>query len=210
MPRHADHEQRRRQITDAARTVIAERGLPATTFESVSTTAGCSARLLQYYFGSKEELLRAARQAVLADAGRRFEASLAGLAETPTPPEAIRQVLLQRLPGTPAEVQDARVLAEFHDRAVTDASAASSGAAAALSALIVGLLQRDPASAGADPVDTARTATTDAADAAGAALRADLAVAATGGVVQGVLSREHDHAHAVRLIDLLVDRLFGP
>lgn len=60
MPKRVDHEERRRQITGALLRVAATTGLHATGIREVAAEAGVSVRLVQYYFGTKEELLLAA------------------------------------------------------------------------------------------------------------------------------------------------------
>src|ERR1700759_1924338 len=62
MPKRVDHEERRRQIAEALLRVAAARGLHATGMREVAAEAGVSLRLVQYYFGTKEELLLAAMQ----------------------------------------------------------------------------------------------------------------------------------------------------
>jgi AcrR family transcriptional regulator len=62
VPKRVDHEERRRQIADALVRTAATRGLHATGMREVAAEAGVSLRLVQYYFGTKEELLLAAMQ----------------------------------------------------------------------------------------------------------------------------------------------------
>jgi len=57
MPRRVDHEVRKRQITDAVVRITVQGGLPAVTFREVAAEAGVSVRLVQYYFGTKDQLL---------------------------------------------------------------------------------------------------------------------------------------------------------
>jgi AcrR family transcriptional regulator len=57
VPKLVDHEERRWQIADAVLRVAASRGLHATGMREVAAEAGVSVRLVQYYFGTKEELL---------------------------------------------------------------------------------------------------------------------------------------------------------
>ncbi len=66
MPKRVDHEQRRREIADALLRTAAKRGLHATGMREVAAEAGVSLRLVQYYFGTKEELLLAAMQQLAA------------------------------------------------------------------------------------------------------------------------------------------------
>jgi AcrR family transcriptional regulator len=49
VPRRVDHEQRRRQITDALLRIAGTRGLQAVTMREVAAEAGVSLRLVQYY-----------------------------------------------------------------------------------------------------------------------------------------------------------------
>ena len=62
MPKRVDHQERRRQIADALLRTAAVRGLHAAGMREVAAEAGVSLRLVQYYFGTKEELLLAAMQ----------------------------------------------------------------------------------------------------------------------------------------------------
>jgi len=62
VPKRVDHEARRRHIADALVRTAATRGLHATGMREVAAEAGVSLRLVQYYFGTKEELLLAAMQ----------------------------------------------------------------------------------------------------------------------------------------------------
>ena len=57
MPRRVDHEVRKRQITDAVVRITVKGGLPSVTFREVAAEAGVSVRLVQYYFGTKDQLL---------------------------------------------------------------------------------------------------------------------------------------------------------
>ena len=66
VPKRVDHEERRRQISDALLRTAATRGLHATGMREVAAEAGVSLRLVQYYFGTKEELLLAAMQQLAA------------------------------------------------------------------------------------------------------------------------------------------------
>jgi AcrR family transcriptional regulator len=52
-----DHDARKRQITDAVVRITVKGGLAAATFREVAGEAGVSVRLVQYYFGTKDQLL---------------------------------------------------------------------------------------------------------------------------------------------------------
>jgi TetR/AcrR family transcriptional repressor of bet genes len=57
VPRRVDHDVRRRQITDAVVRITVKGGLASATFREVAAEAGVSVRLVQYYFGTKDQLL---------------------------------------------------------------------------------------------------------------------------------------------------------
>lgn len=58
MPRHVDHDQRRQDILDAARDVIAEQGMAALSFRQVGRRLGGSTSLITHYYPTQELLLR--------------------------------------------------------------------------------------------------------------------------------------------------------
>jgi AcrR family transcriptional regulator len=101
MPKRVDHEERRRQIADALLRVAAARGLHATGMREVAAEAGVSLRLVQYYFGTKEELLLAAMQHLAARysarAVARFRAA-SGSASPASPRDIIAAILTEGLP----------------------------------------------------------------------------------------------------------------
>src|SRR5580658_8864803 len=76
VPKRVDHEERRRQIADALLRTAAARGLHATGMREVAAEAGVSLRLVQYYFGTKEELLLAAMQRLAAQFSDRVMARI--------------------------------------------------------------------------------------------------------------------------------------
>jgi len=57
MPKKVDHDARRREITDAVCRITLTGGLGAATFREVAKEAGVSVRLVQYYFGTKAQLV---------------------------------------------------------------------------------------------------------------------------------------------------------
>lgn len=59
MPRPSNREQRRAQIVDGLRVVMAEHGYDGASVASIARTAGLASGLVHYHFGSKEEILLA-------------------------------------------------------------------------------------------------------------------------------------------------------
>ena len=102
MPKRVDHEERRRQIADALLRTAATRGLHATGMREVAAEAGVSLRLVQYYFGTKEELLLAAMQHLAAQFGERGLARIRRLKDAEgqvSPRDVIAAILTEGLPA---------------------------------------------------------------------------------------------------------------
>ncbi|GAA2235171.1 hypothetical protein GCM10010413_38600 [Promicromonospora sukumoe] len=222
MPRLADHDQRRTQITDATRRVVAREGLGAATFQSVAAEAGISVRLVQYYFGTKRKFLLATHQAVVADAGARFTRRLEALGGDPAPRDVIQAILVELLPTDAERRQDTVVLNAFHTAALTASDVVAEdtlGAPRYLVTAIADQLRRAGAgaaasaggaqSAGSPADDAAGSATNGAADSA-ADLDAELIVAAASGLAQTLLIDASAASRADALLDRLLDRLVGP
>ena len=102
MPKRVDHEERRRQIADALLRTAATRGLHAAGMREVAAEAGVSLRLVQYYFGTKEELLLAAMQHLAARFSARAVARFREAAESGAlahPRDVIAAILAEALPA---------------------------------------------------------------------------------------------------------------
>jgi AcrR family transcriptional regulator len=104
VPKRVDHEERRRQIADALVRTAATRGLHAAGMREVAAEAGVSLRLVQYYFGTKEELLLAAMQYLAARFSERVLArarlTKAGASGGPASPrDVIAAILTEGLPA---------------------------------------------------------------------------------------------------------------
>jgi AcrR family transcriptional regulator len=102
VPKRVDHEERRRQIADALLRTAAARGLHATGMREVAAEAGVSLRLVQYYFGTKEELLLFATQQLAAQFAERVQARIKRIKETESPVnprDVIAAILTEGLPA---------------------------------------------------------------------------------------------------------------
>jgi AcrR family transcriptional regulator len=102
VPKRVDHEERRRQIAEALLRTAAVRGLHATGMREVAAEACVSLRLVQYYFGTKEELMLAAMQHLAAQFGQRAMARIRQVKKTEGPAdprEVIAAILAEGLPA---------------------------------------------------------------------------------------------------------------
>jgi AcrR family transcriptional regulator len=102
VPKRVDHEERRKQIAGALMRAAATRGLHATGMREVAAEAGVSLRLVQYYFGTKEELVLFATQQLAAQYGARVMARINGLREADgqaRPRDIIAAILTEAVPA---------------------------------------------------------------------------------------------------------------
>src|ERR1700683_5013341 len=102
VPKRVDHEERRRQIADALVRTAATRGLHATGMREVAAEAGVSLRLVQYYFGTKEELVLAAMQQLAAQFSDRAMARIRQSRQgdgPASPRDVIAAILTEGLPA---------------------------------------------------------------------------------------------------------------
>jgi AcrR family transcriptional regulator len=102
VPKRVDHQERRRQIADALLRTAAARGLHATGMREVAAEAGVSLRLVQYYFGTKEELLLSAMQQLAAQFAERGLARIRRTrpADGPARPrDVIAAIMTEALPA---------------------------------------------------------------------------------------------------------------
>src|ERR1017187_4096154 len=102
VPKRVDHEERRRQTAAPLLRPAATRGLHATGMREVAAEAGVSLRLVQYYFGTKEELMLAAMQQLAAEFSDRVLARIQRTKETGSPAsprDVIAAILTEALPA---------------------------------------------------------------------------------------------------------------
>jgi TetR/AcrR family transcriptional regulator, transcriptional repressor of bet genes len=74
---------RKRQITDAVVRITVKGGLSSATFREVAAEAGVSVRLVQYYFGTKDQLLLETQRHVAERSVARMQRLLADSGDTP-------------------------------------------------------------------------------------------------------------------------------
>lgn len=198
VPRLVDHEHRRRQITDAVRRVMVRGGLEAVTFQTVAAETGISVRLVQYYFGTKQDFLLATHRSVMEDAGARFAQRWTDLGADTSPRDAIRAVLTELLPLDDRRREEVFVLGAFGWAGITGAGITAEETFAA------------PRALAAIVADQLRRARPRAADPRSIDLDADLILMAIGGLAQSMLQGYGTAASALDLVDHLLDRILGP
>jgi AcrR family transcriptional regulator len=115
-----DHRLRRRQITDAVCRLTVKGGLQAATFREVAAEAGVSVRLVQYYFGTKDELLLSTQRHVAERATARIVTAVA--ATDGTPRAALRALLGSFIPVDADSRDNMLVFVALHTAGLVDPS----------------------------------------------------------------------------------------
>jgi TetR/AcrR family transcriptional regulator, transcriptional repressor of bet genes len=192
MPKRVDHEVRRRQITDALARITARGGLSAATFREIAAEAGVSVALVQYYFGTKADLLLATQQQLAQQVGIRLSHRIEA---TPDDPRArLRAIFAEFVPHDDESRQAMLLFIAFYTASLTQAGLARPEAQDipnALAAIVSHALRRAPLRAGVDPDQ--------------AALVLTLLVPALG---QAVLGGALTTADALASADYELDRIF--
>jgi AcrR family transcriptional regulator len=201
VPKRVDHEERRRQIADALLQTAATRGLHATGMREVAAEAGVSLRLVQYYFGTKEELLLAAMRYLAARFGERAVARFreaSGSRSPASPRDVIAAILAEALPADEERRTFHILYTAYFALSLTDP------------ALAIGPLVRN--STAVIDVMAAQVRVAQAAGDTPAHLDPDLEafslIAMSAGLATSVLSGQSAIQQAQAVIDYHLDRLF--
>jgi AcrR family transcriptional regulator len=113
-----DHEARRHQITEAVCRITAKGGLASATFREVAAEAGVSVRLVQYYFGTKDQLLLVTQQHVAQRASQRILARVAKVADTPR--ARLRAILTSFVPDDDESRENMLMFVALHTASLVD------------------------------------------------------------------------------------------
>ena len=108
VPKQVDHAARRAHIADAVLAVVARAGLEEVSVRHVAAEAEVSPGMVQHYFRTKDELMRAALERV----GAAVQERLGATGELP-PRELVRALFLQLLPVDGQRAREARVAVAF-------------------------------------------------------------------------------------------------
>jgi AcrR family transcriptional regulator len=198
MPRQVDQDQRRRQIAEAVWRMATRGGLEDVTLRQVAAEAGVSARLLQYYFGTRDELLLGALKILNNDAEQQARERLAMLGDAPGMRAIVRGVLLELLPLDEERRNRHLVYAAYFVRFLTDPALAKVAheAPRALENLVAGLLVQGQAF-GQVPLNINTEA------------EAAFLVAGAEGMQSSVLLKQRSAEDAVAMIDHQLARIFS-
>jgi AcrR family transcriptional regulator len=200
MPKRVDHDERRRTILEALCRIAARGGAGAVTFRQVAAEAGVSVRLVQYYFGTKADLLHAANRYVAQRAGPRIRAAVEALGPEPEP-RAVVRALAEQFLARDDERRDAMVLFyAFFTAQLTDPRLARSSAAEVPQALMTTIARQIERAQERGEADASLDASKEAL----------MFVSALPGIVAGAMVGYHSDAEAEALVDYAIDRLFTP
>jgi AcrR family transcriptional regulator len=128
VPKRVDHDERRRLIVRALWRITERGGLGAVSFREVAAEAGVSVRLVQYYFGTKAELLREANRQALQTMGARIaERALAAMDGDPSPRTVVATIAREFLPTDDESRRAMLLYYAFYTAQMTDASLRGAG-----------------------------------------------------------------------------------
>ena len=189
-----DHGLRRRQITDAVCRITVRGGLQAATFREVAAEAGVSVRLVQYYFGTKDELLLSTQRHVAERATGRIVAAVA--ATDGRPRAALRALLGSFIPVDQEGRDNMLVFVALHTAGLVDPTLARPEARQVPDALYETVRSRLQEAAPLPPgVD--------------ADLEAAVLVGLVPSLAQGVLGGTYDADQAFTILDYALTRALG-
>ncbi|RKT87811.1 regulatory protein, tetR family [Saccharopolyspora antimicrobica] len=117
MPKIIDHDQRRREIVEVAKQLIIEGGFEAATMRSIVAAAGYANGALKRYFPSKDSIIAATFQSVLAEMNERSGE------QRPEPEDAeaaLRHYVEAALPLDQYRIDSARILLALWEHSVAN------------------------------------------------------------------------------------------
>lgn len=199
MPRRVDHDERRRQLTEALLRIAGTRGLQAVSMREIAAEAGVSLRVVQYYFTDKQALLDSGLAELGARMDRRVKQRAAAAAGGLSTRDVFGAVLSAILPSDEQSRLDSLAWTAYYAAALTDPALAAAGLTLP-NALEDFLTARLSAAQQNGEIDSDRDPRTEVA--------ALLALA--NGLTSSVLGRQRSHEAAAAIIDYHLDRLFGP
>src|SRR6266581_4365101 len=116
MPKIVDHDQRRRELAQAAWNVIAESGIDGATTREIARESGYSTGVLAHYFERKDDILLEA----LRISHDRINKRLGGLLEPQKGLEALRTFCYDTVPSGEQQVRETILEMSFWSRALVN------------------------------------------------------------------------------------------
>jgi TetR/AcrR family transcriptional regulator, transcriptional repressor of bet genes len=199
MPRRVDHDQRRREIIEALWRITVRGGLGAASFRQVAAEAGISVSLVQYYFGTKADLLHAANRAIGDDMGARIRRRVTKLGVDADPRQLVHAVVNEFLPSDRQSREAMLLFYAFYTAQMTDPALARSETRRApdgLIAFVASQIRRAQASG-------------DARDDLDPELEAAILTAALPGLASNAIVNFYAGDDVTRAADYAVDRIFS-
>ncbi|MEV4245753.1 TetR/AcrR family transcriptional regulator [Streptosporangium canum] len=199
MPKQVDHDERRRQLTEALLRIAGTRGLQAVSMREIAAEAGVSLRVVQYYFTDKQALLDSGLTELTARLDRRVKQRAAAATGGLSTRSVFEAVLGAILPSDEQSRLDSLAWTAYYTAALTDPALA----AAALTrpdALEDFLTTRLTTAQQAGDLASDRDPRTEVA----------ILLALANGLTASVLGRQRSHEAATAIIDHYLDRLFEP
>jgi AcrR family transcriptional regulator len=199
MPKVVDHEMRRREILDALLRITARGGLGAATFREIAAEAGVSVRLVQYYFGTKADLLHAANRRDAERATPRIVQRVRRLGPDAPPDKIVRTVVRSFLPRDDASRETMLLFYAFFTEQMTNPALARGEAAdiaGSISTLVANQIRR---------AQDAGTASSDLDP----ELEAWVLVGALPNIAAGVIVHYLTLRQADKILTYAIDRIFG-
>lgn len=116
MPKIVDHDDRRRELAEAAWRVILRSGIDGATTREIARESGYSPGVLTHYFDSKDDILRAVLELSHTTILRRWDDILATHEGTPT----LRTFLLESIPLEQRHADETHIEISFWSRALVN------------------------------------------------------------------------------------------
>jgi AcrR family transcriptional regulator len=110
MPKTVDHDQRRSQLAAALWRIVDRGALEPIGIRDVAAEAGVSVGMVQHYFPDKASLLRFAVERLREKGAARVQRKLRALPEPRDPLEVVKVIMRERLPLTPRQAAQGRVV----------------------------------------------------------------------------------------------------
>jgi AcrR family transcriptional regulator len=198
MPKRVDHDVRRREIIEALWRITVRGGLGAASFRQVAAEAGVSVSLVQYYFGTKADLLHAANRAIAEDMGARFMRRVRKLGLDADPEALVRAVVREFLPTDRQSREAMMLFYAFYTAQMTDPALARRETRAAPDGLMQFVARQ---------IRRAQDAGTARAD-IDPDLEAAVLVAALPGLASNGVMNLYAKSQVSRTVDYAVNRIF--